>query len=230
MTSVPAQQQQHERQYRERSSPSPTLERGMCAGSAFPAEVASVAEPWAMTVCGSDDYVAPEILRRAGYNWSVDLWALGVLAFELLVGKPPFHEHKRARQARYEAILNGAVPLDKVPDPTARRFVRHLLQTQPADRLGTGGDGSREPDWTRRLRAGRRELRGDPFWGSLDWDRLHCKHMTPLHVPYLSGPMDGALDVRHFPTWANKEAALPPLGHPHEGGPTPAFTEFPPEE
>ncbi|MCL4171052.1 UNVERIFIED_CONTAM: hypothetical protein GTU68_024878, partial [Idotea baltica] len=42
------------------------------------------------TFCGTLDYVAPEILAGKSYNHSVDIWSLGVLAFELLCGEPPF--------------------------------------------------------------------------------------------------------------------------------------------
>jgi len=42
------------------------------------------------TFCGTADYVSPEMLRTGCYNYKIDTWSLGVLTFELLVGKPPF--------------------------------------------------------------------------------------------------------------------------------------------
>lgn len=47
------------------------------------------------TYCGTFDYVAPEILEGTEYDMSVDLWCLGVLAFELLAGKAPFYHISR---------------------------------------------------------------------------------------------------------------------------------------
>lgn len=41
-------------------------------------------------MCGTLDYLAPEMITRQVYNLSVDLWCIGVLLYEFLVGKPPF--------------------------------------------------------------------------------------------------------------------------------------------
>jgi len=43
------------------------------------------------TVCGTVDYLAPELVNRQVYGKKVDNWCLGVLTYEFLVGKPPFH-------------------------------------------------------------------------------------------------------------------------------------------
>lgn len=42
------------------------------------------------TLCGSPEYLAPEMLRCTGHGRGVDAWALGVLIYELLCGYPPF--------------------------------------------------------------------------------------------------------------------------------------------
>lgn len=44
------------------------------------------------TFCGTLDYVSPEMKDKGEYNTSVDLWSIGILAFELLAGFPP---HKK---------------------------------------------------------------------------------------------------------------------------------------
>lgn len=47
------------------------------------------------TYCGTFDYAAPEIIEGSEYDMSVDLWCLGVLAYELMVGKAPFYHISR---------------------------------------------------------------------------------------------------------------------------------------
>ncbi|NXW64626.1 KGP2 kinase, partial [Eurystomus gularis] len=55
--------------------------------------------------CGTPEYLAPEMLRHEGHDFAVDFWMLGVLAFELLVGRPPFHSADP--QQIYSRILDG---------------------------------------------------------------------------------------------------------------------------
>ena len=42
------------------------------------------------TVCGTSEYMAPEMLIRKGYGKAVDFWSLGALMYEMMTGKPPF--------------------------------------------------------------------------------------------------------------------------------------------
>ena len=50
--------------------------------------------------CGTLDYMAPEILAKEQYDEKCDMWALGVVAFFLLSGVPPFYHEKDAKVKR----------------------------------------------------------------------------------------------------------------------------------
>ena len=73
-------------------------------------------------MCGTLDYLPPEMLQRGeggnnAYDKSVDIWALGILAYEFVVGRPPFETgshrstHDRIRKLLYE-----------VPEETSDNF------------------------------------------------------------------------------------------------------------
>lgn len=54
-------------------------------------------------MCGTLDYLPPEMIERRTYNETVDLWCIGVLCYELLVGNPPFESH--SHNETYRRIL-----------------------------------------------------------------------------------------------------------------------------
>ncbi|KAK6543821.1 spindle assembly checkpoint kinase [Orbilia ellipsospora] len=84
------------------------------------------------TICGTLDYLPPEMLRQDAHGDKVDLWALGVLTYEFLVGCAPFEDTPLTTQKRI-------VHLDfKVPDfvsPEAKDLITRLLRLDPEKRL-----------------------------------------------------------------------------------------------
>ena len=93
-------------------------------------------------VVGTPDYLAPELLERANYGYEVDLWALGVVLYQFLVGEPPFYMD--SQQDTYRKILavdyyEPCAPDDMSAEAVA--LIKQLLVRDPRMRLGGGEAG-----------------------------------------------------------------------------------------
>lgn len=91
------------------------------------------------SVCGTIEYIAPEVLMGEKYSNLIDFWALGCLVFELMYGYPPFRNRNFGDLRR--DILNGefAFPQSREVSREFRSFVKGLLQVDFRKRLGAGG-------------------------------------------------------------------------------------------
>eukprot|EP00092_Neocalanus_flemingeri_P025157 GFUD01027283.1.p1 GENE.GFUD01027283.1~~GFUD01027283.1.p1 ORF type:complete len:399 (+),score=129.40 GFUD01027283.1:141-1337(+) len=91
--------------------------------------------------CGTAEYVPPEVVLKTGHGRQTDLWALGILIYELVEGRPPFLGENPVQT--YQLILRG-VDCAHFPDyvsSAAEDIVRSLCRKKPQDRLGAGVGG-----------------------------------------------------------------------------------------
>ncbi|GAA5980152.1 hypothetical protein JCM5350_001781 [Sporobolomyces pararoseus] len=86
------------------------------------------------TLCGTLDYLPPEMIESKEHTDKVDLWALGVLTYEFLVGSPPF-EDLSGHAATYKKICKLDYTIPQTVSPEAADLIRKLLQYNPQDRL-----------------------------------------------------------------------------------------------
>ncbi|CAG0890418.1 unnamed protein product [Darwinula stevensoni] len=84
------------------------------------------------TLCGTPNYIAPEILCKKGHSYEVDIWSLGCILYTLLVGKPPF-ETKTLNET-YSRIKRNKYTIPPGLDADAALLIRELLQDDPKAR------------------------------------------------------------------------------------------------
>ncbi|KAG0315771.1 hypothetical protein BGZ99_007265 [Dissophora globulifera] len=89
------------------------------------------------TMCGTLDYLAPEMVEGRDHSSQVDLWSLGVLCYEFLVGNPPFEvlDVDGGRQSTYVKIVKVDLHIPESVSSEAKDLIRKLLQRDPDHRL-----------------------------------------------------------------------------------------------
>eukprot|EP00118_Oscarella_pearsei_P005047 m.22554 g.22554 ORF g.22554 m.22554 type:complete len:618 (+) comp28355_c0_seq2:82-1935(+) len=106
------------------------------------------------TICGTIQYMAPEILNNESYTHAVDWWSMGVLMYAMLVGEYPFNS-TQSHKAMYEAILSGTCVYPLFLSGSAVAAIRRFLCVDPKKRL-----------------ASLLQLRTEPFFSRIYFDEL----------------------------------------------------------
>jgi len=140
----------------------------------------------AMTVCGTTEYMAPEMVARKGYGKAADWWSLGCIAFEMLSGNPPFESKKGAKDL-FRKIMNERVKMPDGSSSAAHILLKGLLNRNATARFGAAKG-------TMLKIGGVAQIKQLAFFSTIDWGLLELKKVDPpeqLHV-------DNDEDVRHF--------------------------------
>lgn len=90
------------------------------------------------TICGDPLYFAPEIVTQQGYDYSIDIWAYGILLYELYEGGSPFGTSDTEETTIFKAITAfrpSKLNFSRAPHP-ARKLIMSLLQFGPEERAG----------------------------------------------------------------------------------------------
>lgn len=132
------------------------------------------------SLCGTYEYIAPEILKGKEYTKVIDYFSLGCLIYEMLHGYSPFANpvFKKKNKDIIKSIIDGNYEFSKylkVSDE-AKDLIDRLLDTDPEKRLGANGT---------------REIQNHKFFKSLDWEELYLKKLrAPIKVGIVSGVVE----------------------------------------
>jgi len=127
-----------------------------------------------MTLCGTPEYMAPEVIMHGGYDRMVDWWALGVLAFECVCGCTPFIDEEdddSSPEVIFANILMTREQEIELPPrtlPDTAHFVACLLQFSPGNRMGIGGPA---------------QVKSHHMFAPLDFQTLTQQEMKAPFVP-----------------------------------------------
>ncbi|CAM9337277.1 unnamed protein product [Ectocarpus sp. 6 AP-2014] len=119
----------------------------------------------AQSVCGTPEYMAPEVINKAGHGTAVDWWGLGMLMYEMLTGLPPWYT--KDRQKLFERLRGAPLVIPKNVSAPSAGIIGGLLTRNPSKRLGT---------------LGALQVMNHDFFRGLDWAALLAKRIpAPLN-------------------------------------------------
>jgi serine/threonine protein kinase len=112
--------------------------------------------------CGSPVYLAPEMLKKEGVTYSSDMYQIGVVLYEMLVGIPPFYNDDI--RELYKDIAKGRLKMPGYLSRESRDLMQRLMYK----------DATKRPDFN--------QVKSHAFFDSIDWKLLEAKALDPPEI------------------------------------------------
>ncbi|KAJ3027490.1 serine/threonine protein kinase, AGC, partial [Rhizophlyctis rosea] len=123
---------------------------------------------------GTEEYIAPEVIKGCGHTSAVDWWTLGILLYEMLYSTTPFKGFNR--NSTFSNILHNDVTFPDKPEVSSvcKNLIKKLLNKDEDKRLGS--------------RAGASDVKSHPFFRGINWALL--RHCEPPIIPVVRDAKD----------------------------------------
>ncbi|CAI9114796.1 OLC1v1015598C1 [Oldenlandia corymbosa var. corymbosa] len=149
------------------------------------------------SMCGTLEYMAPEILLARGHDKAADWWSVGVLLYEMLTGRPPFIGGNR--QKMQQKIIKDKIKLPAYLSTEAHSLLKGLLHKEASKRLGSGSGGSEA-------------IRSHKWFKCINWNKLEAREIRPSFLPEVGGMQCTA---NFADCWTKKPVIDSPAGSPN---------------
>ena len=142
------------------------------------------------TLCGTPEYLAPEIILNKGHGKAVDWWTLGILLYEMLVGIDPFSDDEPMKT--YQKILKGKINFPKTINKDAKSLIKHLLTQDTSKRFGC-------------LKSGVKDILNHRFFEGFDWKNFVYLSMPAPFLPNVKSDDD----TSNFEKYPESDGEIP---------------------